>query len=211
MSFQEVDRIIDAAFVDSFMGWCTPAKAKRMARIVYEAGNERPPTCVELGVFGGRGVVAMGLPIKHCLRGQGVVHGLDPYTASAALEGTNAKENDDWWSKLDYQAVLAHARGKIKEFGLDDIVKLVIKRSQDAVDEYADASIDVLHQDSNHSAEISCAEVAMWMPKVRAGAFWIFDDVNWATTKFAQTRLTEHHKFSVVEMHDTWAVFQKPH
>lgn len=201
---------IDVAFGHPALhGWCTPEKAKRMARLVATT-NSRPPLCVELGVFGGRGVIAMGLAIKHVLGGVGTVHGIDPFMAAAALEGTNEKANQDWWAKVDYVTILKSAREWISRLGLDGIVQLVVKRSQDVVDDYEDRTIDVLHQDSNHSEEISCHEVATWTPKMRPGGIWVFDDTNWPSTKLAQSRLVTVHGFALLEQHETWAVFQAP-
>jgi hypothetical protein len=205
MSIEQVDRLIEASF-HSLHGWMTAEKAKRVARLVVEAGPT--PRCVELGVFGGRGVVAMGLTIKYGLTG-GTVTGIDPYTAGAALEGVNAKENAEWWSKVDYPAILKSARDGVMKLGLDSIVEFVLQRSQDVVAQYANGSLDLLHQDSNHSEETTTQEVATWTSKMKPGGFWVFDDTNWATTKLAQTHLVAK-GFVLREQYDTWAVYQAP-
>lgn len=213
MTIEQVDRLIDE-HLPNMHGWCTPEKAKRMARLVIEAarqlaGSPASLHCVELGVFGGRGIVALGLPIRHCI-GVGAVDGIDPYTANAALEGTNSKENDTWWSKLDYGTIERHARENVSKLGLDTFVRIIKARSQDIVARYADGSISVLHQDSNHSEEVSCSEVAAWTSKMRPGGYWVFDDTNWETTKLAQSRLVAQHGFTRLEEHHSWAVFQAP-
>jgi hypothetical protein len=209
MSIETVDRAIDESFKD-LQGWCTPDKGKRMARLVADLGKGGPVHCVELGVFGGRGVIAMGLAIKHMLGGGGAVYGIDPFTAGAALEGTNEKANQDWWAKLDYEAILRGTREGIRKAGFDALITLVIARSQDVVGTYADKSIDLLHQDSNHSEEVSCYEVGSWTPKCKPGAYWVFDDTNWPSTKLAQKRLVEQHGFALVEQFDSWAIFRAP-
>jgi hypothetical protein len=211
MSIAHIDQLIDETF-PQIHGWCPPDKAKHMARLVIEAGERHPtkaPTCVELGVFGGRGIIAMGLACKHVLRA-GTVIGIDPYTKDAALEGVNAKENEEWWGKLNYQEILDHCRSWLARLDLGAFVTLKIARSQDVVSEFADASIDVLHQDSNHSAEVTCAEVALWTPKVKFGAFWVFDDTDWSTTLTAQERLQQQHGFSIVEDRTKWRTFKAP-
>lgn len=208
MCLAEVDRLIDLVF-PKLDGWMTPEKAKRVARMVAELPDSRAPLCVELGVFGGRGVVAMGLAIKLCRRGVGRVDGVDPYTVAAALEGDNARENADWWSRVDYGQVLRKASGAISELGLSGIVELVIERSEDVAGRYAGGSIDVLHQDSNHSEAVSSREVELWAGKVRGGGLWVFDDVNWPTTKRAQGMLSGL-GFVRVEDHEAWAVFRAP-
>jgi hypothetical protein len=207
MSIEEVDRAIDLSF-PQLEGWCTVDKAKRIARLVAESGPD--PNCVELGVFGGRGVIAMGLACKLALGGKGLVEGIDPYTAAASLEGTNEQANHDWWSKVDYSKILQNARDGITRAGLDAIVRLKIARSQDVVGDYADGTLDLLHQDSNHSEEVSCYELVVWTPKMKPKGWWVFDDTNWPTTKLAQKRLVADHHFTLVEDHETWVVFRAP-
>jgi len=208
MGIEQVDRLIDVTF-PTLEGWCSEQKAKRMARLVADTPSSRPPLCVELGVFGGRGVIAMGLAVKHVLAGQGRVDGIDPYTAAASLEGTNDAANQAWWSQVDYQKIYSSAMKGILDLGLGEIVHLIVRRSQDMVGDYAKQSIDVLHQDSNHSEEVSCYEVATWTPRVRPGGYWVFDDINWPSTKKAQASLAAH-GYTLLETHDTWAVYRAP-
>ena len=202
-----VDRLINDA-LPKMEGWCTPEKARIMARLIAGVG----PGCraVELGVFGARALVAMGLAVKHCLGGVGTVDGIDPYSATASLEGTNDRANQEWWQKVDYGAILQGARAAITRLDLDAIVHLRIARSQDVVQTYDANSLDVLHQDSNHSEEVSCYEVASWTPKMKPGGVWVFDDTNWSSTKAAQERLMGYHGYTLVEQHDTWGVFRAP-
>jgi predicted O-methyltransferase YrrM len=204
MTLQLIDTTIDQRF-PSMHGWMSPEKGKRIARLVSEKTD---PLCVELGVFGGRGVFAMALAVKYLLKTGARVHGIDPFTASAALEGVNTRENEEWWSKLDYQAILKSARSHIDALGLS--VDLILKRSQDVVGDYAAGSIDIIHQDSNHSEEVTCAEVAQWTPKMKPRAYWVFDDVDWPTTNLAQARLQQQHGYELVEHHGSWAIFRAP-
>lgn len=190
-----------AAILPHISGWCSNEKAARMARLTSGAR-----LCVELGVFGGRGLVAMALMLR--AQGAGSAHGIDPYTADAALEGTNHKANDEWWSSVDLEHVLRGARLTLKRERLDAYAQIIRERSQDVVERYADGSIDVLHQDSNHSEEVSCAEVMLWGPKIRVGGYWIFDDTDWPTTKKAQDLLLES-GFVELDDHSKWKVYRK--
>lgn len=200
--------VIDSWF-PRIEGWCPPDKGKRMARLVTELPGDHPPLCVELGVFGGRGIIALGLAVKHVLNGAGVVHGIDPYTVTASLEGNNEKANDEWWAKVDYNYILGHCRGMLNSLGLPAIVQLKLRRSQEVVGQYADGSIDILHQDSNHSELVSTDEVHAWVPKLRPGGYWIQDDIDWATTRRAQELLIEK-GFRKLEDHQKWALYQAP-
>lgn len=182
-------------------GWCTTEKGKRMARLCQGAS-----LCVELGVFGGRGLVAMALALKD--QGHGEAHGIDPFTSDAALEGTNDPANDEWWSKLDLEAIGRSAQETIDQLGLTGITRIIRSRSQEVVVGYGDFSVDVLHQDSNHSEEVSCAEVALWASKLTRGGIWIFDDTDWPSTHLAQKQLVAV-GFTELEDHGSWKVYRR--
>lgn len=182
-------------------GWCTPKKGQRLAALARGAN-----LCVELGVFGGRSLVSIAMALQD--QGFGRVDGIDPFTASAALEGTNDPRNDEWWAALDYDAIAREAQLSCYKLGLAPYTKLVRMLSRDVVAFYADSSIDLLHQDSNHSEEISCQEVALWTPKVRRGGYWVFDDTNWPSTQKAQREL-EASGFNLFEDHESWRVYRR--
>lgn len=183
-------------------GWCSVGKGLRMAELARGA-----ELCVELGVFGGRGLVALAAALRD--QESGFAHGIDPYTVDAALEGTNSPANDEWWSRLDLGEIARTAQVGLERMGLAAYAKIIWERSQDVVGRYANESIDVLHQDSNHSEEVTCMEVALWSPKIRPGGYWVFDDVDWPTTKRAQHEL-EVLGFELLEDHGGWKVYRKP-
>jgi len=189
--------------VQSLPGWCTPEKARRLVELVLA---ERPINCVELGVFGGRSFIPIALALKH--NGCGFIDGIDPYTVDAANEGLNDRANVEYWSRMPMQEIGKGAQKAIEEFGVEGVATLTWKRSHDVVADYADGSLDLLHQDSNHSEEVSVAEVRAWLPKLRAGGWWVFDDSDWATTQAAQFLLREN---GCVKVEDRryWAIYRK--
>jgi hypothetical protein len=186
-------------------GWCTPEKGRRMARLVYES---QARICVELGVFGGRSLLALaaGLAVDT----EGHVWGADPYDRAASLEGTNAPENNEWWGNLDHAAIEKAAREAIGASGLQRFVSLEKCKSMDDafMAKFPIGTVDVLHQDANHSEETSAAEVRVWAPKIRLGGYWISDDIDWATTKAAQN-LLDALGFKLLEDHGSWAIRQR--
>ena len=184
-------------------GWTTVDKGVRLAEIVVEARSARS---VELGVFGGRGTIS--LAVGHEAIGVGEVLAIDPWEKAASLEGENAPENDDWWSKLDYDAIHASFLEALRANGVERWCRVLRERSADAVRRVTDASVAVLHQDSNHSEAVSSAEVEQWVPKLRPDGWWIADDTDWPTTRKAQARLVEL-GFAVVEDHGSWKVFRR--
>lgn len=181
-------------------GWCTVEKGLRMAELARFA-----TLAVELGVFGGRGTIAIAAALRD--QGFGQVHGIDPYTTDATLEGTNDVANDEWWLSLDLADVARTAQAAIERLGLTPWTKIIWKRSQDVVNAYDDASLDLLHQDSNHSEEVTCAEVALWAPKIKPGGYWLFDDTDWPTTQRAQHEL-EALGFEMIEDRNSWKVYR---
>ena len=198
VSHADVEAIIDH-YLATLPGWCTPEKGKRMATLCRGAS-----LCVEIGVFGGRGLTAMALALRD--QGFGRADGIDPYTPDASLEGANDPRNDDWWGHLDYAAIAQAAQVAVD--GLAPYALLVRTLSRDAVRAYVDGTIDVIHLDGNHSEECSTEDVTLWVPKVRPGGTWIFDDTDWPTTKRAQQQL-EGTGFALAEDHGSWRVYER--
>jgi methyltransferase family protein len=192
------------ASIASLHGWTSVDKGVRLAELVVAAGAG---LSVELGVFGGRGTIS--LAIGHEALQHGYVVAVDPWEKAASLEGVNAPENDEWWGKLDHEAIYQSFLKALADARVEPLCRVVRERSEVAVAEFEDGSVAVLHQDSNHSEQISSAEVELWTPKLRHGALWIADDTDWATTQGAQ-RLLAAKGLVVVEDHTSWKVFRKP-
>ena len=201
VSRTEVEAIIERELPE-MPGWCGVEKGKRMAELSYGAS-----LCVEIGVFGGRGLIAMSLALAD--QRFGCADGIDPYEASASLEGTNAPENNAWWGSLNYEAIARVAQVKICALGLFPYARLIRLPSREVVSCYANESIDVLHLDANHSEETSCEDVGLWAPKIKPGGYWVFDDTDWSTTQKAQLDL-EALGFKMLEKHPNWKVYQRP-
>jgi predicted O-methyltransferase YrrM len=181
-------------------GWCTVEKAKKLMSIITEMN---PSLCVELGVFGGRSLLPIALAAKNAR-----VIGIDAWSKPACLEGTNDKANADWWAQIDYDYFYKYTDDLMKSNGLS--VELLRKKSNEVSHFFEDESIDFLHQDSNHSEEITCEEVELYWNKVCKGGIWVFDDINWKTTKKAQELLIEngYEEIYTPEKRE-WAVFRR--
>lgn len=197
-----LDRI--TAALTPLHGWTTPEKGTRLAELVIESGTD---LSVEIGVFGGRGTIAMA--IGHAVAGRGHVVGIDPWEMTASLDGENAPANDEWWRTIDYDAIYEHFVTALVGNGVVRQCRIMRERSDSAIRLFADASIGVLHQDGNHSEAISSSEVDLWTPKLRAGGYWVSDDTDWATTQLAQRKLQDL-GFAVLEDHGGWRVYRKP-
>lgn len=184
-------------------GWCETTKAGRMAKAICDV---RSDISVELGVFGGRGLIAMAMAHQHL--NHGVCWGFDPWTKGAAIEGFNDEANNDWWSKIDLEAIYKHFVGKVVSNNLLKECYWARLRSDQAIKLFRDESVDVIHQDSNHCEEVSCAEVLAWKSKIKIGGYWFADDTDWPSLKKA-IKLLQDNGFALVEDHKKWMLFQK--
>jgi hypothetical protein len=146
------------------------------------------PLCVELGVFGGRSL----LPIAMAARARnGNAVGIDAWSKEACEQGVNDIANTDWWNNIDYDFFYNYTVKVMSDAGVSATTSLIRSKSADAVDYYTSKTISVLHQDSNHSEEVTVEEVNLWYDKVKIGGYWIFDDTDWPTTQTAQSLLLE--------------------
>ena len=191
--------------VKGLPGWCSPEKAVRLADLVLHA---KPMISVDLGVFGARSTLA--LAEGHRFAGVGYVTGVDPWATEAALEGTNDQSNVDWWSNLDLEKIYRGAMQTMCNQAVLPHWQMLRLKSKDAAGHFSDGSIGLLHQDSNHSPEVSQEELRLWMPKMMPGAIWLMDDVNWESLKETQVILQDQYGAVLQEHHTDWAVFSLP-
>jgi hypothetical protein len=193
---EKLNNIIDSGEYEKIEGWCTKEKAYKMASLI--SSND---LCVELGVWGGRSL----LPI--CFMTDNKVYGIDAWMKDASLEGTNDEANNEWWSKINYEDMYNYTKKILLKYNCNN-ARLYRSRSRDVVNFFQDETIDFLHQDSNHSEEISCEEVELYHKKIKKDGIWVFDDTNWNTTIKAQNLLLS---YGFIEIYDSgeWKIYKK--
>lgn len=189
--------------VESLYGWCTPEKAARLHELIISSNSQ---FTVELGCFGGRSLLPMALAHKE--KQSGFVIGIDAWKAEVCLEGTNSKENDEYWANVDYKLVYDNCRDAIDKHDLTDYCDTLRMRSQVCGTLFTDNIIDVLHQDSSHNPETILAEIEIWIPKLKVGGYWIADDTDWKETAFGYSKLPEY-GLKLVENFDKWQIWKK--
>jgi len=182
-------------------GWCPLEKAVALSDLVVEA---KPESIVEIGVYGGRSAVPMALAAQTY---GGVVHGVDPWSHAAALEGDVGSENAEWWGKLDLEAIYRGFLDGLCRFGVQDTVRVHRMTDTAALPLFADGSIGLLHVDGNHSAEVSMRYVEQWGPKVAPGGYLVMDDIDWATQ--ADTVAFIERTYAPVRKESSWAIYRK--
>ena len=189
--------------VAALEGWCDSLKANIIAELTREVEKENGKCmAIEIGVYGGRSLLALGWylnPPSH-------VFGVDPYSVDASLESEKEEENIDWWKELDHEKIKRGAFEGIRE--KQDVISLLVMKSREACELFDDCCFDVIHQDGNHSEEVSCEEVEMWCDKLKEGGWWIMDDVDWKSTLKAQELLVSK-GFVEIENHRSWSIYQK--
>lgn len=189
-------------------GWCTAEKAQWLARWIVEHGSV---SCVDLGVFGGRSLVAMGMAQQY-LRTQkpgwpGRVVGIDSYSNSDCVNGVEGEENKEWWATVDLKMIRKGAEDAIMNFGLGSICPLMIMTGVEAVPSFGDESLDLVHIDGSHGEEESVRDVKLWWPKIRAGGVMVMDDTDWPSVRAARRLAQTLGKR--VHQHPQWEAFQK--
>lgn len=170
--------------VPSLPGWLTPERGCELADAIFES---RPRICVELGVFGGRSLVAQAIALKAAGYG-GVVAGIDPWRVEDALEGEN-EDNKAWWAKQDLNTIHNNVVNVV--YGLELQAQAVVVRSASQHAAPLFGEIDMLFVDANHSEVASMRDVETWVPKVKKGGYVFADDANWPSTQAAYKRLQE--------------------
>lgn len=192
-----------AVAIPTIEGWCPIEKAQRMAKAIIETKCD---LSVELGVFGGRGVISMAM--AHNEIGNGISWGFDPWEKSASLDGDIGEEHVKWWTKLDHEAIYKKFVQSVLKHDVLERCRWTRIKSEQASKIFDDESIGVIHADSNHSEKVSSDEVLRWSPKIKHGGYWFADDIDWPTTKLAQELLPKN-GFKLIENHVKWAVYKK--
>src|SRR4051812_4885595 len=79
-------------------GWCSAEKGAWLfdAAIRLRRDLGRPLSCVEVGVYGGRSLLAVALALREC--DGGYACGIDPYTRESATEAQTEPRSRDWWA-----------------------------------------------------------------------------------------------------------------
>jgi len=185
-------------------GWCSDEKKSFLYNLIRE---KEPSIVVELGVYGGSSFIPMVLGNTST----SVFYGVDPWKTADALQGyTHDNEHYKWWNEVDIEKIY---RGFCKslqdiQHPLNTKVQILRKTSLEAINNFQDDSIEVLHQDGNHSSEVCVEETKRYIPKMTSTSWWVMDDTDWESTKPAQDVLLQH-GYSVVHDQGNYKCFYR--
>ena len=154
-------------------GWMESARAIEMADLVRAV---QPDTIVEVGVFGGRSLIAQALALKEI--GKGKIYGIDSWKKEDALEGEQ-KANRDWWEhNVDLHSIHRGLMESIWRLGLDDYV-VIIRASSHRVPKLFPGGIQILNLDGNHSEAASLRDAKLYVPQLNTNGYVWIDDMDW--------------------------------
>jgi hypothetical protein len=163
-----------------FSGWCPAAKAEHIMNLLLSNGSR---ICVELGVFGGSSFFPIAATLA--FKKEGIAYAIDPWDNEECLVGYE-DENDKqhkYWGKLKLDEVLYKFIEKMHLHALDANYLIMRMTSAKACPHFADASIDFIHIDGNHSEQSAIFDVQHWLPKVKKGGIICLDDAWWDSTQ----------------------------
>lgn len=175
------------SLLPSLEGWCTREKALTLVDLVLE---REPQVCVEIGVFGGASFYPIASALK--LVGKGVAIGIDPWDRNEMILNLDPVQDQGhirWWSKVNMDRILSNFNAMLKRLELGRFAIAIRATSEQAA--WLISEIDFLHIDGNHSEVNSLQDVALYLPKVRAGGVVVYHDALWPERQRALEVLME--------------------
>lgn len=189
-----------AAMIPTVTGWCSIEKGNDLALAVLKT---KSAVSIDVGVWGGRSAIAMAL--AHAEQDYGVVWAIDPWSATASVEGYD-QVNAEWWGKQDHELVYQNFLASLKQHGVEKYVKVIRARSDDAP---VPDSLGVAHFDGQHTDQ-TVRDVERFASNVTPNGFVFCDDIHWAgggVERGVEKLLTLG--FVQIFTRDTGAMFQR--
>lgn len=160
-------------------GWLTVDRANEMYDLVRQI---QPQYVVEIGVFGGRSLIAQAMALRD--NGRGKIIGIDPWKRAVAVDAQTDEQAAAWWrDSVDYYKIHQGCMDAIWTLDLDRFVTIIRSTSKDCVDIIP--MCDIIYIDGGHSEASSCEDVSLYLPKVKQNGWIWFDDADWKTTQAA--------------------------
>lgn len=146
----------------------------------------RPELLVELGSAGGVSYFAFCQSVRE--------NDLD--TLCYAVDTWEGEKHTGTYDDSVYRAVEAHNR--LNYSGFSYLLRMYFN---EALDHFADESIDLLHIDGLHTYDAVAEDFSSWYPKVRPGGIILFHDVkarmkDFGVWRFWEELTTEHDTFT---------------
>lgn len=195
--------IFSKVFLPTIPGWCTEEKAEALAKYVT---THQPQLVVEIGVFGGRSLLAIAVTLERNKYGR--VIGIDSWDQNTSASGFSGADKE-WWLKLDHVPIKATCESAIKRHKLEAYIELIHATSRDALKAITalNAPIDLLHIDGNISQEQSLLDVQEYIPLVAKGGYVFYGECNRDTVQDAMALMMAYCDF--LDIVSNCAIFKK--
>lgn len=195
------------ASLNEVVGWCSQKKAEKMMDLIHDT---HPKVCVEIGVFGGASLFPTAQAL--CFLGDGIVYGIDPWSKQEALKGYSSNDpNYVWWSQIDMQTIYYQLFSFIYRNQLTFFCSVKRMTSAEALSDFVDESIDILHIDGNHSAAAILFDVTSYYPKVKKGGYIWLNDADWSSAINAVIFLSDNAEWDAERSYkNKCLLFRKP-
>lgn len=185
-------------------GWCSLEKAVWLADTVLSI---KPSLCVEIGVYGGRSLLAMALAVKE--NGKGQVVGIDSFSFEAQAEWPYQNEHTKWSETVNWEETYRRCRTMIVKYA-PACTSLIRATSVQAHEWFPCLDkIDLLHIDGCHSEISSRRDVSLWLPRVISGGTVVLDDTDWPSVQEAKSRIVSECELIHVGERGSWEAYRK--
>jgi len=152
----------------AFPGFC----AREKVWFMYElAKTINPELVVEAGVYGGRTLfpMALGAPSAQVI-------GIDSWRADECIQG-EPDQYHDTWKTHDFESKYRFVVDEIRSSGIP--IQIIRANHLEAASNFPNLSIDLFHEDANHSPSIIRRSMNTWIPKLKIGGILVWDDPGW--------------------------------
>ena len=185
-------------------GWCSVKKSNKIIDCVLEFCNEQEdPTCVEIGVYGGKSFFPFALALKDLNRGK--VYGIDPWTNQDAMVGYEHPSHKEFWGNIDLERIYNIFLQGIEELNVEKYCSVLRKTSDDAEEI---KNISVLHIDGQHTDQL-LRDINKYAKNVLLNGYCFVDDVEWCEDTKKSVNLMESLGFEKIDDIDGCFVYKR--
>lgn len=108
--------------------------------------------------------------------------GIDPYSASAAVQRDVEREGTDlaaWPETVDWERIYAEVRAGMERWQVGQHARLIRSTSEEAAPSFADQPIDPLDVGGNDDRVAVTRYAEDFLPHLRDGGLLVMDDNGW--------------------------------
>lgn len=161
---------MNLSFISAMHGWTTVEKATELYELTLKI---KPEVAVEIGVFGGRGTIAIALALAKL--GKGKIIAVDPWDAEASASSQTEPQSEKWWKDTDHDAIYESCLWHISKQGVQNFVEV---RRETSEETECPKEIGLLIIDGAHD-EHAVSDAKKFAPNVILGGYCLLDDLDW--------------------------------